>query len=99
MQRVIRSPNKSCLGSEAQDGQAIIRGHRCPSDRKQVTYGIVVVRVATSAGFRSSEFLGEVLLSPRCPPDKKVSMRFTENPLLSPETLARLREATRGNVR
>jgi hypothetical protein len=39
-----KRPTNSFLGTEAQDGQAVIRGHRCPSDRKQITYGIVVVR-------------------------------------------------------
>jgi hypothetical protein len=35
---MIRSAQQIPSGGEAQDSQAVIRGHRCPSDRKQINY-------------------------------------------------------------
>ena len=37
-------PTNRVWGAKLRDGQAVIRGHRYPSDRKQITYAIVVVR-------------------------------------------------------
>ena len=37
-------PTNPVWGAKLRDGQAVIRGHRYPSDRKQITYAIVVVR-------------------------------------------------------